>query len=67
MALTPCPLCDTVLDSFQREVEKDMGQRLDMPALHLPQLVGLALGLSPEELRIDRHMVAFDPRTTIAS
>jgi heterodisulfide reductase subunit B len=24
----------------------------------LPQLVGLALGLSPEELNLDRHIVA---------
>ena len=56
--VTPCPLCHTVLDGFQREIEKDMGEKLDMPVLHLPQLVGLALGLSPEELRIDRHMVA---------
>ncbi len=46
-----------MLDGFQREIEKDMGEKLDMPILHLPQLVGLALGLSPEELRIDRHMV----------
>ncbi len=65
--VTPCPLCHTVLDSFQREIENDMGERLDMPVLHLPQLVGLALGLSPEELRIDRHMVAFDPRTLPAT
>jgi succinate dehydrogenase / fumarate reductase, cytochrome b subunit len=63
--VTPCPLCHTVLDSFQREIERDMGQKLDMPILHLPQLVGLALGLTPEELRIDRHMVAFDPRAAI--
>ena len=63
--VTPCPLCHTVLDSFQREIEADMGQTLDMPVLHLPQLVGLALGLSPAELRIDRHMIAFDPRLTM--
>jgi succinate dehydrogenase / fumarate reductase cytochrome b subunit len=55
--VTPCPLCHTVLDSFQGEIEKDMSQKLDMPVLHLPQLVGLALGLSAEELKIDRHMV----------
>ena len=47
-----------------REIEKDMRQKLDMPVLHLPQLVGLALGLSPEELRIDRHMV---PAGAVAS
>jgi succinate dehydrogenase / fumarate reductase, cytochrome b subunit len=33
-----------------------------MPVLHLPQLVGLALGLSPEELRLDRHMVGWQER-----
>ncbi|MEO8628758.1 MAG: CoB--CoM heterodisulfide reductase iron-sulfur subunit B family protein [Betaproteobacteria bacterium] len=56
--VTPCPLCHTVLDGFQREIEKDMNQKLDMPILHLPQLVGLALGFSPNELNIDRHMVS---------
>ncbi|HWK86739.1 MAG TPA: CoB--CoM heterodisulfide reductase iron-sulfur subunit B family protein [Xanthobacteraceae bacterium] len=55
--VTPCPLCHTVLDGFQREMESDMSKKLDMPILHLPQLVGLALGLSPEALNIDRHMV----------
>lgn len=56
--VTPCPLCHTVLDGFQREIEVDMDQKLDMPILHLPQLVGLALGFSPDELNIDRHMVS---------
>jgi succinate dehydrogenase / fumarate reductase cytochrome b subunit len=58
--VTPCPLCHTVLDSFQKEIESDVGQKLDVPVLHLPQLVGLALGLSRDELNIDRHMIGFD-------
>jgi len=61
--VTPCPLCHTVLDSFQKEIEKDIGQELDVPVLHLPQLVGLALGLSHDELNIDRHMISFDEPT----
>jgi succinate dehydrogenase / fumarate reductase cytochrome b subunit len=28
-----------------------------MPVLHLPQLVGLALGLEPKELGFQRHVV----------
>jgi succinate dehydrogenase / fumarate reductase cytochrome b subunit len=64
--VTPCPLCHTVLDGFQREIEQDLGQKLGMPILHLPQLVGLALGLSAEELRIDQHMVEFDHRVEIS-
>jgi succinate dehydrogenase / fumarate reductase cytochrome b subunit len=55
--VTPCPLCHTILDSFQREMERDLKKPLDMPILHLPQLVGLALGMSPRELQMDKHMV----------
>jgi succinate dehydrogenase / fumarate reductase cytochrome b subunit len=55
--VTPCPLCHTVLDSMQREIEKDLAKKLDMPILHLPQLVGLAIGIPPEKLALERHMV----------
>ncbi len=57
MMVTPCPLCHTVLDGFQKEIERDLGKRLDMPVLHLPQLVGLALGMSPGDLGLERHVV----------
>jgi succinate dehydrogenase / fumarate reductase cytochrome b subunit len=55
--VTPCPLCHTVLDSFQREMEADLKTKLDMPILHIPQLVGLALGMSPDQLQLEKHMV----------
>ncbi len=55
--VTPCPLCHTVLDTFQEQMERDLRTRLRMPILHLPQLVGLALGLAPAQLGLDRHMV----------
>jgi len=61
--VTPCPLCHTVLDAFQSDMEKDLKTRLRVPIIHLPQLVGLALGLSPEELQMDRHMVPFNRKT----
>ncbi len=61
--VTPCPLCHTVLDTFQSEMEKDLKTRLRVPIIHLPQLVGLALGLSPEELAMDTHMVPVDGKT----
>lgn len=57
--VTPCPLCHTVLDSFRKDMERDLGERLGVPILHLPQLVGLALGLTTEELEIRRHVVPF--------
>jgi succinate dehydrogenase / fumarate reductase cytochrome b subunit len=41
-------------------MERDLKSRLDIPILHLPQLVGLAMGLSPRELGMDSHMVPVD-------
>jgi succinate dehydrogenase / fumarate reductase, cytochrome b subunit len=58
---TPCPLCHISLDAYQNQAEKAVGQPLDMPIFHLPQVVGLALGASPEELGLPRHLVATDP------
>lgn len=57
--VTPCPLCHTVLDTFQKDMERDLGERLSVPILHLPQLVGLALGLTTDDLEIERHLVPF--------
>ena len=56
--VTPCPLCHMQLDSRQGEIEKVIGQPLGLPILHLPQLVALALGVPPEELGLDRHLVS---------
>jgi succinate dehydrogenase / fumarate reductase cytochrome b subunit len=59
--VTPCPLCHLNLDSRQPEVEKVIGKRLGLPVLHLPQLVALAMGVSPKELGLDRHIVSTCP------
>ena len=55
--VTPCPLCHLNLDLQQPAAEAIVGRELKMPVLHLPQLVGLALGLSPKELGFGRHIV----------
>jgi succinate dehydrogenase / fumarate reductase cytochrome b subunit len=34
-------------------VERDLG----IPVLHLPQLIGLALGFEPKELAMNKHVV----------
>ena len=59
--VTPCPLCHLNLDSRQPEVEKVIGNKLGLPVLHLPQLVALALGISPKELGLERHIVSTKP------
>jgi succinate dehydrogenase / fumarate reductase cytochrome b subunit len=55
--VTPCPLCHLNLDLQQPEAAKFVERDLGMPVLHLPQLVGLALGLEPKELGMNKHVV----------
>ncbi|HVS29168.1 MAG TPA: CoB--CoM heterodisulfide reductase iron-sulfur subunit B family protein [Solirubrobacteraceae bacterium] len=55
--VVPCPLCHLNLDLQQPLAQKVVGRDLAMPVLHLPQLVGLALGLDPSELEMQRHVV----------
>jgi succinate dehydrogenase / fumarate reductase cytochrome b subunit len=59
--VTPCPLCHLNLDSRQPEVEKVIEKRLGLPVLHLPQLIGLALGIKPQALGLERHIVSTQP------
>jgi len=59
--VTPCPLCHMNLDLYQGRAEKEMNQAIGLPILHLPQLVGLALGLSPKALGLKHNMVDTHP------
>lgn len=58
---TPCPLCHISLDAYQNKAAKAVGEPLSMPVFHLPQVVGLALGATPEELGLPRHLVSTAP------
>ena len=55
--VTPCPLCHFALDMWQKDSQKLFDADITMPVLHLPQLVGLALGFNAKELGINRHIV----------
>lgn len=55
--VTPCPLCHLNLDLQQPAAAAAVGRSLHMPVLHLPQLLGLALGLEPKELGMGKHVV----------
>jgi succinate dehydrogenase / fumarate reductase cytochrome b subunit len=56
MVVTPCPLCQIRMDVQQHNVGKEMGRETAMPVLHLPQLIGLALGIENRELGLDRNV-----------
>jgi len=56
--VTPCPLCHLNLDAQQPDAAAIKKQPIGLPVLHLPQLVGLALGVPPKEMRLNRHVVS---------
>jgi len=56
--VTPCPLCHLNLDMQQPEAAKVVNRDLGLAVLHLPQLVGLALGAEPKELGMAKHIAS---------
>ncbi len=54
---TPCPLCHMNLDANQSRALKEVGESFKLPVLHVPQLVGLALGIEPKKLGLHRNIV----------
>jgi succinate dehydrogenase / fumarate reductase, cytochrome b subunit len=59
--VTPCPLCHLNLDGNQQKAGAQAGKEIDLPILHLPQFVGMALGFSPDEMNVKRHIVSTSP------
>ncbi|MCZ6545390.1 MAG: CoB--CoM heterodisulfide reductase iron-sulfur subunit B family protein [Chloroflexi bacterium] len=59
--VTPCPLCHLNLDAQQFDAAKVIERKLEVPILHVPQLIGLAMGLDPEALGLNRHVVSTKP------
>ena len=55
--VTPCPLCHMSLDIYQERAGKAIGATLNLPILHLPQLIGLAMGIPAKELGLSRHLI----------
>lgn len=56
--VTPCTLCQLTLDSYQHMADAEAEKPLDLPVLHLPQLMGMAFGLDKKALGFNKHLVA---------
>ncbi|SMB96484.1 heterodisulfide reductase subunit B [Desulfonispora thiosulfatigenes DSM 11270] len=55
--ITACPMCMSNLDMRQSQVEAKTGKKYNIPVLYFTQLIGLAIGLNPKELGLDKHFV----------
>jgi heterodisulfide reductase subunit B2 len=52
-----CPFCDVMYESNQRKIEKNFAVEYKLPILFYPQLLGLAMGLEPDELGMKMNRV----------
>jgi succinate dehydrogenase / fumarate reductase cytochrome b subunit len=58
--VTPCPLCHMSLDIYQDRAGQAVNTLLNLPILHLPQLLGLAMGIPAKDLGVSRHFISVD-------
>lgn len=59
-----CPLCSTNLELRQSDIEKKYNVSYNLPILYITELIGLALGISPRKLGINKHIVS--PKSVLA-
>ena len=50
--ITCCPYCHIMYDLNQPRIERIFNEKFGIPVLHYPQLLGLSMGISPEELAL---------------
>jgi len=55
-----CPMCQVNLDMRQIDIKKQSGRDHNMPILYITQLLGLALGIAPDQLGLNKLMIAPD-------
>ena len=48
--ITICPFCSVMFEGNQKKIEKTREAKYDLPVLYYPQLLGLAMGLNPDDL-----------------
>jgi heterodisulfide reductase subunit B len=58
-----CPLCHVNLDLKQGQINKALGTGYKVPILYLSQVLGLAFGLSADDVMLQKNIV--DPRPLV--
>ena len=62
-----CPMCHSNLDLRRSEINAYLGGQFGIPALFITQVIGLAMGLEPRQLGLQRHMVPVEFKETVAA
>ncbi len=54
--VTVCPMCQMNLEAYQKKISGKSKEDMRMTILYLPQFLGLAMGLSEQDLRLDLNL-----------
>jgi heterodisulfide reductase subunit B len=63
---TVCPLCQYNLEAYQGPMRRAFGENVDLPVVYFTQLMGLAFGLPPRALGLQRNFVTAAPLPVMA-
>ena len=55
--VTTCPMCQFNVDAYQDQVAEKYRIRERLPVYFITELMGIAMGMSPQALQVDRHFV----------
>jgi len=58
LMITICPMCQMNVDAYQADVNRFFKTNYQMPILYFTQLIGLAFGISPQNLGIGKEAVS---------
>jgi len=61
-----CPMCHSNLDLRRGEINEYLGAPQGIPAMFITQVIGLAMGIDPVMLGLQRHMVPVEFKETAA-
>jgi succinate dehydrogenase / fumarate reductase cytochrome b subunit len=62
LLVTSCPLCFKSMDGSQAKALAQTGHNFQLPVLFLPELVGLACGMTPQDMMLQFHGVPVNIR-----
>jgi len=55
--IVACPMCQSNLDMRRPQIDKYVGKEISTPVIYITQAIGLAVGIAPEKLGLQRHFV----------
>jgi heterodisulfide reductase subunit B len=63
---TVCPLCQYNLEAYQGRMRRDFHEDVSLPVVYFTQLLGVAFGLAPTSLGLQRNFVTAEPLPAMA-